>query len=222
VPAVTRNSDFRNKQSAKKDVLAKLEKQAPKFANTAERALLCFACDPYQPLDDELQLTRKVIEILKANNIPFQTLTKGGTRAVRDFDLYGPKDALAVTLTFLDRAKSRHYEPNAAIPESRILSLEIAKHLNIETWVSLEPVIEPAESLEIIKQTHRFVDLYKIGKMNHAPAGADKINWRQFGKKAIELCREHKTDYYIKSDLAKYLDGITFCNVDNRKVTING
>ena len=218
VPAITRNPDFHTKQSIRKDVLYKLRREAPNFAGMNERILLCFACDPYQPLDDELQITRKVIEILKANNIPFQVLTKAGTRAARDFDLYGPNDVFAVTLTFLNDTKSKQFEPNAAIPRSRILSLEMAKQYGFETWVSLEPVIEPDESLEIIRQTHQFVDLYKIGKMNHVPAIANNINWRTFGKKAIQLCRECEVNYYIKADLAQYLDGITFCNTDNRKI----
>ena len=35
--------------------------------------------------------------------------------------------------------------------------------------MSLEPVINPAWSLEIIRQTHEFVDHYKAGTLNHSP-----------------------------------------------------
>jgi len=35
---------------------------------------------------------------------------------------------------------------------------------------------------------------------------------------AIQLCREFSVDYYVKADLAKYLDGIPFYNVDKRKI----
>lgn len=199
----------------RKDVIERLEREAGQFAGTDERVLLCFMCDPYQPLDDTEQVTRKVIEILRQFDIPFQVLTKGGTRAARDFELYGPNDAFATTLTFLDENQSREYEPNAAIPRSRILAIQMAKQRGIQTWVSLEPVIDAEQSLEIIRQTHKFVDLYKIGILNHRRS---EINWRKFGKKAIDLCRELKTDYYVKRDLAKYLDGFTFCNVDTRKI----
>jgi len=217
VPDFTHNNDFAVKQSVRKDVLYQLQREAPNFAGTDERVLLCFACDPYQPLDDTEQITRKAIEILRDNDVPFQVLTKGGMRAARDFDLYGPDDAFGTTLTLLDEDKSKLHEPHAALPAERIEAIKLAKEKGIETWASLEPVIEPATSLEIIRQTHRIVDHFRIGKMNHC----DKLTageWRRFGSKAIQLCREFKVDYYIKADLAKYLDGIHFYNTDKRKV----
>lgn len=217
VPAVTKNYRFHAEQSVRKDVLYQLRREAPNYAGSNERVLLSFTCDPYQPLDDTEQITRKVLEILRKNNIPFQILTKGGTRAGRDFELYGPHDVFATTLTFLDEQDSRREEPNAAIPRSRILALEMAKQKGIETWASLEPVIDVNQSLEIIRHTHQFVDHFKIGKLNYNERARD-INWRKFGIKAIELCRDCETDYYIKEDLAIYLDGITFHSVDKRKV----
>ncbi|MHC4397792.1 MAG: SPL family radical SAM protein [Planctomycetota bacterium] len=218
-PAATKikKNDFHKKQSVRKDVLRKLRREAPKYAGTDKRVLLSFITDPYQPLDETEQVTRKVIELLREFDIPFQILTKGGTRACRDFDLYGTHDLFSTTLTFLNEQESRREEPNAAIPRSRILALEMAKKLGIETWVSLEPVIDTKQTLEIIRQTHRFVDHYKIGKLNYDPRARD-INWRKFGIAAIELCRDCKTDYYIKDDLAMYLDGIAFHNVDKRTV----
>lgn len=217
VPDYTHNNDFFTEQSVRKDVLWQLRREAPNFAGTDERVLLCFTCDPYQPLDIKEQITRQAIEILRANNVPFQILTKGGMRAARDFDLYGPDDIFGTTLTLLDEDKSKLHEPQAAVPEDRIAAIKLAKEKGIETWASLEPVIEPTASLEIIRQTHRIVDHYRIGKMNHC----DKLTaqeWRRFGNKAIQLCREFKVDYYIKADLAKYLDGIHFYNTDKRKV----
>lgn len=221
VPDYTHNNDFFTEQSVRKDVLWQLQREAPNFAGTDERVLLCFTCDPYQPLDVEKQITRQAIEILRANNVPFQILTKGGIRAARDFDLYGPDDIFGTTLTLLDEDKSKLHEPHAAVPEDRIVAIKLAKRKGIETWVSLEPVIDARQSLEIIKQTHTIVDHYKIGKMNHC----DKLTageWRRFGGKAIQLCREFKVDYYIKADLAKYLDGIPFYNTDRRKISRSG
>ena len=217
VPAVTRNGEFFTKQSVRKDVISQLRREAPKIAGTSERVLLCFSCDPYQPVDTKERITREVLKILQANDIPFQILTKGGMRAFRDFDLYGIHDAFATTLTVLDDDQSLELEPKAASPYDRILAIETAKQKGIQTWVSLEPVIDPEQSLEIIRQTHDIVDHYKIGKMNHFDSGISENAWRNFGINAIELCREYETNYYIKKDLAKYLDGISFCSVDTRK-----
>lgn len=215
VPDVMHNNNFFTKQTVRKDVLYQLQREAPNFAGTDERVLLCFTCDPYQPLDDTEQITRKAIEILRDNDVPFQVLTKGGMRAARDFDLYGSCDVFGTTLTFLDPQKSKLHEPNAALPAERIEAIEKAKSEGIETWVSLEPVIDARQSLEIIRQTHQIVDHYKIGILNHV---ASNINWRKFGIQAVNLCREFETDYYIKKDLAKHLDGIPFYNTDRRRV----
>lgn len=224
-PAVTRKPNFHKVQSLREGVLKKLAKEAPKYAGTDERVLLCFACDPYQPIDSTVKATRAAIEILRANDIPFQILTKGGCRAIRDFDLYGPYDTFGTTLTFLEDEKSRRYEPRAPLPFDRIATIKFAKKKGIETWVSLEPVIETAASLEIIRQTHSFVDYFRIGKLNHAGlffshigTGLSAADWREFGIKAIKLCRDFGVDYYIKKDLAKYMDGVWFNNTDRRKI----
>uniref|UniRef100_A0A6M3JNR2 Radical SAM superfamily protein n=1 Tax=viral metagenome TaxID=1070528 RepID=A0A6M3JNR2_9ZZZZ len=166
--------------------------------------LLCFTCDPYQPINDIFGLTGQAIGILHDNGFNIAILTKGGKRAERDVDLLQLGDEFATTLTFLDEQKSLKWEPGAALPGERIEVLRKAHELGIRTWVSLEPVIEPDESLEIIRQTYKFVDLYKVGKLNYLPQ-AGQIDWPKFGKEAINLLRELGKDYYIKKDLRGYL-----------------
>ena len=215
VPDVTHNQEFFKKQSIKENIIDSLRSDAAKISGTSVRVLLCFSCDPYQPLDEATKLTRHVIKILREFDIPFQVLTKGGKRAVRDFDLYGPYDAFGTTLTFLNDNDSTKHEPHAALPGQRIAAIIAAKQTGIETWVSLEPVIDEKQTLEIIRQTHEYVDLFRVGRLNHRDSA---INWKRFGAKAIELCRNFRTDYYIKKDLAACLDGIAFSNTDKRKV----
>jgi len=217
-PVAMKNPDFFTRQNPRSMVIERLKKEAPKYQGTDERVLLCFGCDPYQPLDKKHRRTRQAIEIFKDHDIPFQVLTKAGLAACRDFDLYGPHDMFAVTLTLLDESESRLWEPRAALPAERIESLELAGRMGIVTWVSLEPVIDPEQSLELIRQTHHCVGHYKIGKMNHAKQDLSWSQWRDFGIKAVRLCRELGVDFYIKEDLAKYLDGISFTNTDKRKI----
>ena len=169
--------DFDCPRLPAEDFIKKLKRSALKYANTDNRCLLSFTTDPYQPLDDKYNFTREVLSILKLNNIPFQVLTKGGKRATKDFDLYGKYDAFATTMTFLDPGESQRYEPNAALPASRIEAIDEAHRRGIETWVSLEPVIEPSQSLKIIEICHPIVSLFKIGILNHV---ANKTDWRKF------------------------------------------
>ena len=199
-------------------ILEKLRKEAPKYLGTNKRVLLCFTCDPYQPEEIEQGITRQALKILKEYDISFQILTKGGSRAERDFDLYGPKDAFATTLTFISKHASLGFEPRAAEPADRIKAIRLAKDLNITTWVSLEPVLDPCDSLKIIEMTAPMVDLFKIGKLNYR---ASETDWRRFGIDAIKLCEKRGVPYYIKNDLAKYLNGIEYMNCDTRRIEKN-
>lgn len=186
--------------------LPRLRKEAAKYqaAGVKAQVLLCFTCDPYQPLDVEEQVTRETIKIIKEAGLNVCILTKGGSRALRDIDLLGEGDAFATTLTFLDDTRSLEWEPSAALPADRIATLRKFHEAGIDTWVSLEPVIDPAEALKIIHQTHEFVDLYKVGTWNYDPR-AQAIDWHQFVHEAIALLESLGKEYYIKADLRKYL-----------------
>jgi len=166
--------------------------------------LLCFTTDPLQPIEAKLELTRTAIKILHGYDFTFSILTKAGALAQRDFDLYLPYDSFGTTLTFLNREKSLHWEPGAALPEERIANLMEAKKQGIPTWVSLEPVIEPMETIAVVEATHQWVDHYKVGKLNYHPEAA-KIDWADFAKMAMATLRKHEKGFYIKRDLSSYL-----------------
>jgi len=198
-------------------VVEHVRREAGKLAGTDRRVLLSFLSDPYQSYNETHLITRRVLEVLREHDVPFQVLTKGGTRACRDYELYGPRDAVAATLTFVDDRASRKYEPHAALPGDRMLALQIAHRAGIETWASLEPVVDPEQSLQLIDLTHEYVSLYKIGVLNH-DARARLIDWRAFGEAAIARCERYGVRYYVKTDLAKHLDGISYTSEDTRRV----
>jgi DNA repair photolyase len=164
------------------------------------KVLLCFSCDPYQQINDQYQLTRQAIEILHFHGQNVIILTKGGYRASPDIPLLIPGDEFAVTLTCLDSIQSLVWEPKAALPNERIDTLREAKGRGIYTWVSLEPVLFPEESLLMIELTHTFIDKYKLGTLNYHPR-AKVIDWKLYGIQAIKLLGSLKKDYYIKDDL---------------------
>ncbi len=209
VPKVLRMSrdEFDNSPHARPNFLEKLKKDAIKYqaADITEQVMLSFTTDPYNHLDEEIQLTRKSIQILKEYGLRFCTLTKGGSRALRDIDLFRPgQDAFASTLTSLDDAISLEWEPAAALPRDRMDTLEEFHGRGIYTWVSLEPVYDVEATLQIIRETHRFVDLYKVGRINYHRLTRE-IDWKQFTSKVVRLLNELESDYYIKKDLQPYL-----------------
>jgi len=168
--------------------------------------MLCFTCDPYQPIDDQHQLTRQAIQVIKAVGRNVCILTKAGKRAERDLDLLGPGDDFGASLTLFDESDSLSWEPHAAIPEDRFEALRQAKSRGISTWASLEPVIYPDQTLKIIERTHEFVDLFKVGVLNYHPQ-AKLTNWTQFALDARALLESLNARYIFKKDLQKWLIG---------------
>jgi len=201
-------------------ILDALKKDAKKYANTQDRVLLCFTSDPYCPEAAASGVTRQALEILREHNISFQVLTKGGMRAVDDFDLYGKHDAFATTLT-TGGSEAWTWEPDAPGPADRIQAISTAHAMGISTWVSLEPVMDPECSLHVIKMTHHIVDLFKIGKLNHDKALEAKIDWGRFGWEAVALCDKYGVDYYVKDDLRKHMMDVgqaALRNTDTRTI----
>ncbi|MDI6720658.1 radical SAM protein [Methanoculleus sp.] len=192
----------------RKNIIERLERDARILAQYNEKRpiLLSFTTDPYQPLDVEVQLTRKAIQILHRYNLKVFILTKGGSRAERDFDLLAERpelSAFGVSLVFSDEGMRREMEPFAANTEERIVSLQKAHGMGIYTYVSLEPVWDPDQSLELIERTHDVVDYFKVGKLNHNER-QDRIDWSKFLKDVIKRLNYYEKPFYIKKDLQAY------------------
>lgn len=185
--------------------LTNLKKDAKKYFlnGSREQVMLSFTTDPYHPGDNTL--TRDVLGVLIDNGLAFCTLTKGGSRALRDIDMFRPKrDAFASTLTSLDDAFSLKWERGAQLPADRIATLKRFHDAGIFTWVSLEPTLDTESSLAIIERTHEFVDLYKVGRANYLPM-TYTTNWQEYTERIVELVNRLGVKHYIKKDLQPYL-----------------
>ena len=198
----------------RKGLLAALEKDL-KRNRINDQLFLCFTGDPYCRADVEHKTTRRVLELLLAYQVPTAILTKAGTRCLRDLDLFKRFEVLKVgaTLTFTEEKDSRFWEPNAAPPADRLEALVQLHEAGVMTWASLEPVIDPGQTLEIIRDAHPFVDQFKLGKLNHHPL-KDEINWRRFGLEAVTLLRDTGRPFYVKKDLQKFVPGLTAVESD--------
>lgn len=208
VPKVLRMKDreeFDTAANVRPDYKKNLLKEAKKYqkAEIKEQVMLSFTTDPYHPFDTSM--TRETIQILQAHGLGVCTLTKGGSRALRDIDLFRPdRDAHACTLTSVDDAFSRKWERGAAPASDRIKALKHFHDAGIYTWVSLEPTIDCEASLEIVRQTHQFVDLYKVGRVNYIEI-TKTTNWEDYTNQMVDLLQSLDKDHYIKKDLQKYL-----------------
>lgn len=199
-----KREDFCN-ATVRADVLEKFRKDVIELEKRCETrpVLLSFTTDPYQPLDAKEELTRKAIMLLHKHGLKVEILTKGGKLSERDFDLLSANPELSsygVTLVFTNEAMRKEIEPNAAPTDERIESLKKAHQMGIHNFVSLEPVWDPAQTLEIIDLTHDFVDLYKVGKLHYNKQNKT-VDWKCFKIEVIEKLKTYGNKYYIKKSL---------------------
>lgn len=169
-----------------------------------DQIFITFSSDPWHLGDTSP--TRQALEILIEHDLAFCTLSKGGTRALRDLDLFRRnRDAFAVTLTSLDGAFSKKWERKAALPYERIEALMQFHRAGIFTWVSLEPTLDVESSLALIDATHEYVDLYKVGKANYLKEITRTTDWERYTLRVIEKMQALDKKHYIKADLQGYL-----------------
>lgn len=196
-----------------KSLMQEIERSAKKFQNSEYQVFLSFLTDPYSSFNDETKLTRRVLEILLKYNIPVSILSKGGLRILQDIDLFkefGDNIQIGGSLTFTNVEDSLKWEKGGATPDERFFALEYLHNEGIKTWASMEPVIFPEQSLEIMELTSKYVDSYKIGKLNHFKKHEDKFDWTDFLNKSISIMRKHDKYFYIKNDLAEFANHETF------------
>jgi DNA repair photolyase len=207
VPLITRQDrkEFDAGAVARQDYLVNLRKDAVKYRahGVREQVMLSFTSDVYSPFDTSL--TRPSLEVIQEHGLAICVLTKGGTRALRDLDLFRPdRDAFASTLTALDASFSRKWERAAADPDDRIATLRAFHEKGVFTWVSLEPTLDIEASLAVVDATHGFVDLYKVGRVNYL--GLTKTtDWPSYTCRMIEKLHRLGKAHYIKRDLQPFL-----------------
>lgn len=189
----------------RKGILDDLRREAPKYRGDDRAILLCFTSDPYQPEEAGHASTREAVQTLADAGCRFQVLTKGGTRAARDFDILSSAGAaFGTTLCFTDDACRQEWEPGAAPVDDRLTAIAMAHDLGIRTWVSIEPVIDPAQALDLIRGCSDIVDEWRVGKLNHHPH-ARTVNWSEFAADAIGLLEASGRDYMVKDALQPFL-----------------
>jgi DNA repair photolyase len=190
-----------------KKLLAEIKASCKKHQDSPVQVFLSFLTDPYSSFNDGTKLTRSVLKMLLEHRIPVSILSKGGLRILQDLDLFkefGENIQIGGSLTFTKLEDARKWEKGAAIPEERFEALKTLHDNGIRTWASMEPVIYPEQSLEIMEITHEYVDAYKIGKLNHFPNHEVKFDWQKFLVDAVAIMRKYQKPFYIKKDLLEF------------------
>lgn len=101
--------------------------------------------DPYIPLETQLQMTRKSLELINKYGFGVATQTKSA-RILRDMDLLKSinsraKAVVQMTLTTCDEELCRKVEPNVSTTKERVEALKQFRDAGIPTIVWLCPIL---------------------------------------------------------------------------------
>ncbi|VXC30160.1 Radical SAM protein [Burkholderia sp. 8Y] len=137
--------DFESRIYAKINAGELLERELAKPSYQPDPIALGVNTDAYQPVERDLKLTRRVIEILHDCGHPFAAITKSSL-IERDIDLLAPmaerkQFMAAITVTTLDADIARTLEPRAATPSRRLRTIRTLADAGIPVGVSIAPVI---------------------------------------------------------------------------------
>ncbi len=137
--------DFESRIYAKVNAGELLERELDKPSYVPEPIALGVNTDAYQPVERNLRITRRVIEILSERGHPFAAITKSSL-IERDIDLLAPmaqkgQVMVAVTITTLDADIARTLEPRAATPSRRLRTIRTLTEAGIPVGVSVAPMI---------------------------------------------------------------------------------
>ena len=188
----------------RENILQLLDKEAAKMPGCSKEILFCFMSDPYQT-EEAAHITRRALLICERHKFKkVNILTKAGMRAMDDFDIFGrnPGWKFGSTIVFKDESLRQQWEPSAPPIESRYTAVMDAFKRKIYTWVSVEPVIDPQEALQVMSDLKSYVNFWKVGKLNHFPEIEKTIDWGKFLADVRVML--NGSNYYIKKDLLAY------------------
>jgi DNA repair photolyase len=109
--------------------------------------------DPYQPVERDLETTRKLLKVFQRYRHPISIITKSAL-IQRDLDILGPMGRAkmaraAISLTTLDRKLARAMEPRAAAPHRRLQTIEKLVEAGVPVTVMTAPIIPGLNEHEI-------------------------------------------------------------------------
>ena len=123
-------------------------------------------CDPYQPLEEKYQLTRKCLQILFENNWPVIIQTRSPL-VLRDLDIFKGVESLQVglSITSANDEIRKIFEPNAPPIMERLRTIGELHRYSIKTYVMIAPILPDADKL--LNLLVNKVDYIIIDRMNY-------------------------------------------------------
>ncbi len=191
---------------AKKNLIARLSRDLNKV-DKEKPISLSNSSDPYPPMEAELKLTRKCLELIVQAGVPFQIVTKGDL-VTRDLDLLKEgKCVVSLTITTLDEGLAKRLEPGAPRPKERLRAMRVLSKAGIPVTLRADPIFPYLNEEGIVE----VVEAAAQAGARHVTASTFKPrpdSWRRMTLSFPEFCERTKRlyfDYGWKHGPSRYL-----------------
>jgi DNA repair photolyase len=190
--------DFETKIFVKKRAPEILREELGRKSWKGEPLAMSGVTDPYQPVERQLELTRRCLAVMAECRQPVGLITKSGLVA-RDADILGDlaahrAAAVSITLTTLDEDLRRTLEPRAATADVRLQAIRRLVERDVPVGIMVSPVIPGLTDHEIprilerareagasfanftmLRLPHGVADLFDRWLTEHAPGHRTKV-----------------------------------------------
>jgi len=138
-------TDFETRLFSKPDAPSVLLRSLARPGYRCQVIALGTNTDPYQPIERDLQITRRLLEVFRHCNHPVSIVTKSAL-VLRDTDLLASLAAerlasVMISITTLDSAIKRRMEPAAASAGARLQAIAGLARAGVPVGVFVAPLI---------------------------------------------------------------------------------
>ncbi|MEL7149447.1 MAG: PA0069 family radical SAM protein [Pseudomonadota bacterium] len=193
--------DFETRLFAKPAAPELLERELRTRSYTPQVIAIGTNTDPYQPLEKERRIMRRVLEVLSDYRHPVAIVTKGSL-IERDIDLLGEMGRaglarVGISVTTLDPSVSRKMEPRVPGPKRRLETIRRLAEAGCPVRIMVSPVVPAltdheleaileagakagatAASWIMLRLPHGVSDLFRAWLAEHYPDRAARIMGR--------------------------------------------
>lgn len=162
--------------------------------------ILCTTADPYQPIEEDYRLTRKVLQNLNPE-LKLSILTKSDL-ILRDMDVFlrFENHEFGLTITTLDEDKKKVFEPFSPSSHARLEALKKLKEEGFKIYAFIGPILPCITNLErIFEEVSPYSDKMMFEDLNLQTAKGSIF--KTLDKNFPELKQKYKNlsdDYWLK------------------------
>lgn len=137
--------DFETQILVKENAPALLAERLQQSSWTPTPICISGNTDPYQPVERELELTRRLLEVCAYHRNPVGLISKNG-RVTRDIDVLSDMASwngarVTISVTTLDNELAGAMEPRTARPPLRLKTIEQLADAGIPVGVNVAPIV---------------------------------------------------------------------------------